>query len=207
MSMALRPGSGWTRSWGVAALLVALNLLGGCAGLPSDTDVSNDPSGVSAYGFTVTGRFAVSQRRADRSDGGSGRLQWQHAERTDDIVIRDPIGSQRAHILREDALYTLELPDQAPIRAYDPDALTERALGFSLPLAGLPFWLRGEPAPAVPLDAPLVLGADERVRSLYQAGWTIDVLARHTDSALPSRIDMRRDGLQIRLILSTWGAP
>ena len=148
--------------------------------------------------FQVNGRFAV---RAGK-DGGSGRIAWQHSPDSDDLAILSPIGQGLARIVRENGVYTLTTRDDVKQSAADPDDLTERILGWRLPLTGLPYWVRGRPAPAPP---PQTRGdANSRLDGLEQAGWTIEYQSYHLDIGMPERIRVSRPNLDLRLVLEEW---
>jgi len=147
----------------------------------------------------VNGRFAVRYGK----EGGSGQLDWRHTPQTDELTLRGPLGSILAAITREQGVYTLTAPNRPTEQALDPDELTEQALGWRLPLRGLPYWLRGRPEPGTPAQTQ---GSNGSPIVLEQAGWKIDYLSRHADSGLPERLTLSREDLEIRLILSSWSA-
>jgi outer membrane lipoprotein LolB len=150
--------------------------------------------------FEVDGRFAV----RFRADGGSGRIAWTHLPQSDDLTISNPLGQGIARIVRRDGIFTLTTSQGRIHSATDPDQLTERVLGWALPLSGLPFWLRGHPAPGHPSEA----AGDNpgRPTELRQSGWTIEYLSRHQPNGLPERLRIRRGDLDIRLVLEEWRA-
>jgi outer membrane lipoprotein LolB len=149
----------------------------------------------------VNGRFAVRYG----AEGGSGRILWQHTPTGDDLNILSPVGQGIARIVRENGLYTLTTNTNVKETAADPDALTERVLGWRLPLAGLPYWLRGREQPNVP--AQRKVAADARLAQLEQAGWTIEYQSYHATNGLPERLRITREKLDLRLILEEWTPP
>jgi outer membrane lipoprotein LolB len=84
----------------------------------------------------------------------------------------------------------------------DPDALTEKLLGWRLPIAGLPYWVRGRALPSLP--AQQTTGAGGRLATLNQAGWNIEYQAYHETLAVPARLSLRRDTIDLRLVLDQW---
>jgi outer membrane lipoprotein LolB len=185
----------WTRS---GFLSLALLGLAGCANLPPPDPPPARPS--ADRPFEVNGRFAV----RFGEEGGSGRILWTHSPAADDLRILSPIGTGLAHIVRENGMYTLTTPDNVNATERDPDVLTERVLGWRLPLGGLPYWLRGRADPALPSETRL--DGAQRVAELKQAGWTIEYQSYHLESGLPERLRVRRDKLDLRLILEEWKA-
>lgn len=178
-----------------AAFFCAL-ALAGCASLPPPEPPPRPATANSP--FELNGRFAV----RFGEEGGSGRILWQHSPQADDLLILSPIGSGLARIVRKDGLYTLTTSDNVTTSERDPEILTERALGWRLPLMGLPYWLRGRPDPATAAETQL--DARDRLTELKQAGWTIDYLSYHADNGLPERMRVRRDKLDLRLVLEEW---
>lgn len=158
------------------------------------------PPAVEDSHFEVDGRFAV----RFRGDGGSGRIAWNHLPQSDDLTISNPLGQGIARIVRRDGIYTLTTSQGHNHSATDPDQLTERVLGWPLPISGLPFWLRGLPAPGQPSETEGV--NFERLTELRQSGWTIEYLSRHHPHGLPERVRIRRGDLDIRLVLEEWRA-
>ena len=151
--------------------------------------------------FELTGRVAV---RAGQ-DAASGLLFWRHGQTFDDLVISTPLGQGIAEITRRADRYTLVTADARRISATDPEVLTEEALGWRLPLAGLADWVQGRAYPHAPSDVDY--GADSRPRMIRQLGWTIEYLAYGDPAGLPSRLRLARAGLDVRLSVDTWTVP
>jgi outer membrane lipoprotein LolB len=177
----------WWRN-AVAALCIAL--LAACATTPAPL-----PEGTS---FELTGRVAVRSGQ----DAASGTLVWRHGPGFDDLMISTPFGQGVAEIARRADLYTLTTADARRISASDPEALTEQALGWRIPLAGLPDWVRGRPYPHA--RAAVSYGRGGRPQRINQLGWTIEYLAYDDESGLPSRLQLTREGLDIRLTIDSW---
>lgn len=148
--------------------------------------------------FRVSGRFAV--RAAEES--GSGRLLWEHAPQSDDLTLSTPIGTGLAQLVRTKGQYTLSTNDGRVESDPDPDALTEKLLGWRLPIAGLPYWIRGRPLPDAP--AQISRAANGRIETLRQSGWEIEYQAYHDELGVPQRMRLRRGALDLRLVLDQW---
>jgi outer membrane lipoprotein LolB len=172
----------------VAGLWVVL--LAACATTPAPA-----PTGAS---FELTGRVAVRSAQ----DAVSGGLLWRHGPGFDDLMISTPLGQGVAEITRRAGRYTLVTADARRISATDPEALTEQALGWRLPLAGLPDWVRGRPYPEA--RAETRYSQDGRVQLIRQLGWTIEYLGYDERTGLPTRIRLKRDSVDIRLTIDSW---
>lgn len=168
---------------------VATALLGACASVPAPVSRAGE--------FAVVGRVAV--RYGDES--ASGRVTWRHSDADDDLLISTPLGQGIAEITRREGVYTLVAADRQRFTASDPERLTEQALGYALPLDGLPDWLRGRAQPGVPAESRF---DGQRLAELRQQGWTIEYLAYEDDGRLPIRLRLTRGALDIRLAIEEW---
>jgi len=163
--------------------------LAGCAPefiLPS-TDVQ----------FELAGRLAIRYR----GEGASGNLAWRHSERTDEMMLTSPVGQGLARLVRQDGEVVLTLQDGRQLRATDAETLTEQALGFRIPMAGLAEWVRGRLAPAPPPVREVRDGQD-RLLELEQAGWTVRFL--DYEGRVPLRLHLAYPGVELRLVIAEW---
>lgn len=147
--------------------------------------------------FDLTGRLAVRYR----GEGATGNLAWRHSERTDEMLLTSPVGQGLARLVRQDAEVVLTLQDGREMRAADAEALTEQALGFRIPMAGLAEWVRGRVAPAPPPVREVRDGRD-RLIELEQAGWTIHF--QEYDGRIPLRLQLTYPGVELRLAITEW---
>jgi outer membrane lipoprotein LolB len=146
--------------------------------------------------FELLGRIAA--RHAD--DAFTGNLQWRHAASGDEMLITTPMGQGVARIVREGDAVQLTSADGREYRAPDAESLTERTLGFRLPLEGLADWVQGRPSPGVP--AREVKASDGKLQTLDQRGWHIDYLAYGEDR--PSLMRLSYEGVELRLAITAW---
>lgn len=166
-------------------------MLSACASLPErDAPLAAD-------GFEVAGRVAVRYGE----EAASGRVAWRHSGGGDDLLISNPIGQGLAEITGRRGNYTLRTADGKEFNAPDAESLTEQALGWPLPLSGLPEWIRGREAAGAPAQRTMN-GA--RLGELRQLGWHIEYLAWDEEKGLPQRMRLRRDDLDIRLAIESW---
>ena len=177
-----------------AVLLAACTSLGG----PALED--------SVLQFELQARMAMRYR----GEGGSARLVWRHAADGDDMQVNNPLGQGIARIVRESGEVRLITPDGQERRAVDAESLTESALGWALPLQGLPDWVRGRPEPGKVFTAQ----RDEAgvLRRLEQDGWAIEYL--DWENALPVRLTLSRgsagggeNAVEVRLVVDRWTLP
>ena len=182
----------WLKTCVAAAACAALSA---CAVLaPSDRPAQR------AEAFDLVGRVAVTFDGRNFSSG----LRWQHVEERDEIWLMTPTGQALAHMLADASGATLTGSDQQTYRAADVESLTRRALGWELPVSRLAWWVRGE---AVPGGSTGEAVRDQRGRlvRLAQDGWIINFVQSPAEEArLPQRLELAREGHQIRLVIDSW---
>ena len=149
-----------------------------------------------AVEFDLLGRIAA--RYAN--DAFSGNVQWRHAVSGDEMLITTPMGQGVARIVRQGDAVQLTTADGKEYRAPDAESLTERTLGFRLPLEGLADWVRGQPSGDSP--ARVEKGPDGKLRSLEQRGWKIDYL--QYEGERPSLMRLTYQGIELRFALTEW---
>jgi outer membrane lipoprotein LolB len=147
--------------------------------------------------MSLSGRVSVHQEE----ESFSGQFQWVSSDGVDDILLSDPLGQGVAKILRNERQTMLQLPDGRKETAPDADALTEKLLGFRLPLGGMSYWINARPDPSSPNE--LVLNEQGQVVRIKQDGWKIDYLSYKEDR--PKKLLITRQALEIKLIVDHWG--
>lgn len=154
--------------------------------------------------FTVTGRVAIQHG----SEGGGAKLRWRQAGADSDLRIMAPLaqGTFRLQGSAQDVVLTA--PDGRQYRAASFEALMAAHLGWSFPVDGARYWVRGVPDPRQPVEH-LVLDAEGRLSDLAQAGWRISVLEYDVSAgeALPKRLFLNAGELKIRLAIDGWALP
>jgi outer membrane lipoprotein LolB len=161
-------------------LFSAIALLAACASLPK-------PQAQRAY----EGRFAVTAVHGGESDHSNGRFAL--AVRADGVTLdlASPFGNTLARIETTAAAAVLTsigvAGERQRFEGVNAGELTQRVLGWPLPVAGLGDWIAGRPDPARPA-AKLPSGAD----GFTQDGWTIRVLERLSATGAPRRLSLTR---------------
>lgn len=172
-------------------------LLGACASVPAVDGVA--PAHHAAdVAFEVSGRIAV--RYADRVD--SGNFSWRHMVADDMLALETPLGQTIAELRRSPEGVALKLADGRNYQSASVESLSADVLGWELPLSGLPYWLRGVPRPG--LDSSFSPASASSPLLLTQAGWRVSYPEFAGPPALPARVVLQRDGLEIRLAIHRW---
>ena len=132
--------------------------------------------------FSLAGRIAV----RSGNEAFTGNIAWRHAKGGDEILLSTPTGQGVAQILRQGDAVLLKTSEGKEYRAADSESLTERVLGFRLPLEGLADWVQGRPSPA-----------------LEARGWKIEYQSRD-EKGRPSLMRLNYQGIELRFAISQW---
>lgn len=143
--------------------------------------------------FSASGRLSARHG----SDAVAAGFQWQHAPPRDALELATPLGQTVARLSGDAATHMarVELADGRALEAPDWASLTERSLGFPLPVTGLAAWIRGGAHPGSPYSTELDDGG--RVTLLRQDGWEIGF--DYGEARLPLRLRMTYPGVEVRI--------
>ncbi|MGE3773587.1 MAG: lipoprotein insertase outer membrane protein LolB [Gammaproteobacteria bacterium] len=198
----------------IAALVALLLGLSGCANAPwraAPTPSAEDArwaahrDAVAALeSFTVTGRVAIQRG----SEGGGAKLRWRQHGAESDLRIMAPLAQGSFRLQGDAGQVVLNAPDGKQYRAASFEGLMAAHLGWSFPVDGARYWVRGIPDPRQPVTQ-LSLDAEGRLSDLAQAGWRISVLeyGSSASEALPKRLFLNAGDLKIRLAIDGWELP
>lgn len=177
-----------------SAIFWLILLFAGCAA------IEQQPAPAEHIGesFNLSGRVSVKYG----SEAVSGNFGWQHDSASDDLLISTPLGQGVARIVRIDGVVSLTTSDQKLYQASDVESLTEQVLGWRLPLAGLPDWVRGRAAAGAP--AQTRTDDSQRLTELRQSGWLVEFLGYDSANELPKRLRLSRADVEIRLLIDQW---
>ena len=183
----------------LAVALVAL-LLTGCA-LTSNTILLSGEIRFVDTPFTAEGRLSARHAR----DAVAVNFAWTHDPPRDELAVTSPLCQTVAELSGNAAAGRVEVrtADGRHAEAADWTTLTERALGFPLPVSGLSAWIRGAPRPGAPFTAEA--DREGRVALLRQDGW--EVVYDYPDAAarLPLRLIVTYPEFEIRVVVDRWG--
>lgn len=149
-----------------------------------------------AAAWQLDGRAAV----AVGKQGWQASLNWTQNGPSSEVHLAGPLGVGSLVLKKTPAGLSLNgaPPGDAVL------AQLQERLGFALPLDELRFWLLGVPDPAEPFA--LARDAQDRARSLSQAGWTVDYdryLGVDGD-LLPGHLVMSRDDVRVKIAADHW---
>jgi len=188
------------RRLGVLAFWSVLAALAGCATIRPAQVLPASNASIGA--FSLNGRVAV--KLDDR--GYTASLRWRHSMTSDSLRLLSPLGTVVGEIEADSNGATLITADKKVYRSNDAQSLTREVLGWDLPLSGLRYWVTGRADPALPVQAQS-RDNKERLKSLMQDDWRIAYLEYFGDSAMPARLSLAYDRLNLRLIVEHWELP
>ena len=135
----------------------------------------------------------------------SATLQWQQQRQEYFLRLIAPLGQGTYEITGNKAGVSLRTAKDEIYQANNPETLMQRNLGWSVPLTGLVYWIRGLPVPGT---RPELLSLDDqgRIADLVQSGWRVSYSAYNVtgDYDLPGRIALQNDKLKVRLVIKNW---
>lgn len=181
------------------AFAVVVCILAGCAFAPQTPQPVVRPAQVEQIAFALSGRIAV-KHDGERS---SSNVRWTHRPAEDEILLLAPLGQTVARIHRDAGGVVLDTSDKH-YDAQDTEELTQRALGWHLPLAGLQYWALALPAPGSKADVER--DANGQISVMHQDGWAIRYTryAAQTPDSLPLRVSLQREGMELQLLIDEW---
>jgi len=179
-----------------SALAISLAVVG-CTTLTRETQ----PSPAGAVPFDLNGRVRVTYDGRAFSSG----VRWRHGTQRDEIWLLSPVGQTLAYIASDAEGAKLTAADQKEYYAGSVEDLTHRALGWTLPLGPLRYWVVGQVAGG---STPVAAERDDshRLIGLTQDGWRISFVnyPRQEHDGLPRRLDMSSGTYRIRLVIDGW---
>ena len=146
--------------------------------------------------FQLTGRLAARYE----SESFTGNVTWSHAKQGDEMLISTPMGQGVARIVRDARGVVLRTAEPREYHAADAETLTQKVLGFRLPLAGLGDWVRARPTPGSP--ATTAYNDNGSLKMLEQRGWRIEYL--EYEGERPRRLRLVYPGVELRFAVSEW---
>ena len=150
--------------------------------------------------FALKGRLGV----VTQKQGFSGGIDWNHEQVNDNIEVYSPLGGKVASIVKTSTEVTLTTQDGHSIKANDAETLTELALGWRLPLAGLSDWALGKPTKSK-IDAS-TWDEQGRLTTLKQDGWDISYenYTENNGYFLPNKIVLKSEKVNLKLLVEKW---
>lgn len=170
-------------------------VVAGCASVPFAP-----PAGMVApvdEPFAIDGR--LSARRGN--DAIAVSFAWIHTPPRDELVVTTPLGGALAELSGDVSTHRVDVrtADGRADAASDWATLTERIIGFPVPVEGLSFWAQGMPRPEAAHTAEMDNAG--RLGVLRQDG--CEIVYSYADDAArrPSRLRLNCHDLELRIVI------
>lgn len=154
--------------------------------------------------WTLHGRIAVQTN----DQGFTAGLRWVQRGAAYQLRLMAPLGQGTYELEGNAQGVSLRTADNRMLYAADPKRLMQKNLGWSVPVAGLRYWVLGVPEPGVSVKY-LRIDDKGRLSDLEQSGWRVSVLDyRHAGKLdLPAKLYMQNDSLKLRMVVQSWDLP
>ena len=180
-------------------LLLILLFITGCASVTISPPALTRPTQIENIPFVIAGRIVV-KHKGERT---SATVRWAHTAQEDEVLLFAPLGKTIARIHKSADGVTLDTSDKH-YAAPDVELLTQRVLGWSLPLAGLRYWVFALASPNSAFE--MQSETNGQASQLLQDQWVINYLRYATPApdSLPLRINLQRGELNMQLLIDEW---
>lgn len=152
------------------------------------------------HDWTLTGRIAVH----NENENWSATLRWTQQAEAYTLNLIGPLGQGAVQITGDRGSVLMRLADGQSYAADNAETLLREHAGWSVPVAGLRYWVRGLPDPRTTAQK----GLDEAGRPLFfeQSGWRIEYAryAQVNGIDLPHKLTLNNPHLQVRLVIDRW---
>lgn len=151
--------------------------------------------------WTITGRVAVQSGQ----EGWSATLYWRQDREKYAMRFISPLGQGTYQLYGDNRQVSLLTADNKLFQASDAESLLMDNLGWSVPLHGLRYWVRGVPEPGIETEN-IIIDDEGRMTDLQQSGWRISI-SRYIEldgTDLPGKLFMSNDRFKLRIVVQDW---
>lgn len=151
--------------------------------------------------WQLEGRVAI----AAYDDGWNANIDWVQVGEHLDVNFSGPLGVGSARIAGTSDRLEVHTTEGEHFVTQDPETDLYWQLGWTAPVDRMAYWVLGLPGPG--REELLEVDGAGRLLRLQQGGWTVDYIDyRVLDDGrtMPRKIEMQRDGVRIRLVVSDW---
>jgi len=151
--------------------------------------------------WELNGRIALSMER----QAWTASLQWVQSQADYQLRIIAPMGQGSVEMQGDDKGVSLQVTKDKVLYADSPEILLQKNFGWSVPVSGLVYWIRGIPVPDRRIKK-LLLDDNGRVSEMEQSGWQV-TYSNYTSQGnvdLPGKIVMQNGRLKLRLVIRHW---
>jgi outer membrane lipoprotein LolB len=151
--------------------------LSACATTPS-----NNVATVAAYSDTIdlSGRMSANFQKDGKVESLTVNFDWTQRPARVEVALASPLGQTLATIDVTPQSATLTQAGRPPVSEADIDTLTQRTLGWPLPVSGLRDWLQGY---AVDAQGQRFAASPARNEVITKDGWRLRFMEWHDPNA------------------------
>ena len=151
--------------------------------------------------WEIKGRISMSIDR----EAWSASLHWQQDNQEYLLKIIAPLGRGTIELQGNESGVDMRLQRDEIKHAKDPESLLADTFGWSVPVSGLLYWIRGLPDPEIK-TSKILFDANGRITDMEQSGWQLRYSGYNDegDYQLPGKIYMNSGNLKIRLVIRDW---
>lgn len=187
-------------------LLTVLALLAGCASSPTATDSAQSSWGQRSLRLAQLQNWQAEGKLALRNAGQaeSANLLWRQRGKHSELQLSGPLGMAATRITSDGKTLDIQRGNEHQQMDISSPHAIQLNTGWDLPLAALPYWLRGIPQPGAAPDELQI--EHELLRSLQQDGWQVEFQGYATFGTytLPTRLQVKRGATSARLVIRHW---
>jgi len=190
------------------SVLLAALLQAGCTSVEAPPRELPQPQPI-PEGFISQGKISLRPIGESKIKGFSANYRWQQIGGSYDLELWGALGQGRTRITG--TADSIEIVDGSGrvVKSRKPERLLKRHLGWSLPLAVLPFWLQGTAAPNAPATM-MRFQPNADLERLEQLGWNLKfdryqpVTGLTRQERLPGRIRASSPELKLTIVSRDW---
>lgn len=189
------------------SVIAGCSQFGGLSDRPEEAQVlwTSQQQALASYNSWDIHSRAVIKLEAEAYNIG---IRWQRDAGDFEMLLEAPFGQGVFRIgYRAGDVYRLWLPDGQVFENLTAEALLEDVIGWSLPISGLEYWIRGMPRPVT--DFSHRVSTDGLTRSIVQDQWTISYLDFFDEPQyprLPRKVELVSDTITVKLVVERWQA-
>jgi len=135
------------------------------------------------------------------NDSDIAYYSWQQNKDIYQIHLSGPLNLGSIYINGNSEEVTLIKSQKEKYSAKTPEKLLQKTVGWSLPISGLVYWIKGMPSPNTPYS--LKLGSYNHLTYLKQQGWIIQYpdFTVQNGIDLPQKLTLQKADLKIKIIV------
>lgn len=150
--------------------------------------------------FEATGKVGFSNGQK----GGNASIRWVQEGDDYNIHLYGPFGSGSIQIAGQGNAVSLTRANGQNVTAKTPESLVQKELGWSIPVSGLRYWLRGLPVPGT--TPKIQLNENKDPAELEQLGWRVQYLTYQNIGGLrlPEQMILQNGSVRLKFIFKQW---